>query len=259
MILKTLVADPPHALLLTGARGIGKLAAAESWAHQITGRSSLTIVEPNEKGTIGIEQIRELYNATKTSRTERQVVIIRDAAGMGQDAQNALLKLLEEPRSGVHFVLTCDDTNLLLPTILSRVQNVQLLSIADNILAQSAAGVDEATLRQALFIANGRPELFKQLIASDESMAKHSETMKQAKAIMAATRYERLCMINKLSKDRETLVDILEALSRMVQLMLVRDPSDKWVRSADLLQDTLSAIKQNGNLRAQLTKLFMVY
>lgn len=56
----------------------------------------------------------------KPNEAERKVYILLHAEDMNESAQNALLKVLEEPPQDILFILVCENSKLLLPTILSR-------------------------------------------------------------------------------------------------------------------------------------------
>src|SRR2546429_2537499 len=86
------------------------------------------IARPSDKQFIVIEQIRSLQSdsARKTMEGRRNVFIIQGAHAMNMQAANCLLKTLEEPEPDVVLLLTVPDAGLLLPTILSRVQQVSM-------------------------------------------------------------------------------------------------------------------------------------
>ena len=76
--------------------------------------------KPEEKANITIEQMRKMMGMLTTKQFKPCFVIIRPADLLGLDAENAILKILEEPNENVHFLLITDDPSKLLPTILSR-------------------------------------------------------------------------------------------------------------------------------------------
>ena len=78
------------------------------------------ILQPEEKTTITIEQVREVLSRLSVRQVADRFVIIRPADKLGLEAANALLKNLEEPGEKVHFVLVTEAASQLLPTILSR-------------------------------------------------------------------------------------------------------------------------------------------
>ena len=80
------------------------------------------ILTPEEKTVITIEQVRTVLGRLSMKQITDQYVIIRPADAMGDEAANAFLKTLEEPKDKVHFILITDSPSKLLPTILSRVE-----------------------------------------------------------------------------------------------------------------------------------------
>ena len=92
------------------------------------------IIEP-ERETIGVGKIRELKRtlAVKPVNKTPIVVTIPLAKKLTEEAQNALLKLLEEPPENVYIILTVPDADLLLPTVVSRCQIISNLSDLSNL------------------------------------------------------------------------------------------------------------------------------
>ena len=133
-----------HAYLFTGPRGVGKTTAALVFAagllcaspevhHRPCGRCDacrdmaaarhpdLHRVEPDGE-SIRIEQVRHLQRqaALRPAAGPRQLFLIEPADALGEAAQNALLKVLEEPPGSTVFVLIAHQTTPLLPTVVSR-------------------------------------------------------------------------------------------------------------------------------------------
>ncbi|MBR3252465.1 hypothetical protein IKF84_00075 [Candidatus Saccharibacteria bacterium] len=78
------------------------------------------ILEPEEKTVITIEQVRKMIDTLTTKQDTSRFVVIRPADKLSEEAENAILKSLEEPKENVHFVLVTESLSKLLPTILSR-------------------------------------------------------------------------------------------------------------------------------------------
>lgn len=262
--LQTLSTHPPHSLLLVGPSGIGKYTVAQQWALLLTSRHNINLVEPDEKGTLSIETIRTLYQRTRSRHTERQVVLIDHAEAMSTEAQNAFLKLLEEPPKKVTFVLTAPTTQALLPTILSRLQVITLQPFDPPTLLEWLKGqktsVETQTLQQLLFMSAGRPGTAIRLLDDPAHFEKHRDIMQRAKTLLTAPLYERLTSIASLTVNKEDLLSLLEAMSLIVRLQLQSGKvTPQWLKIADALEICLSRLAQNGNPRAQLTRLFTSY
>ncbi len=137
----------PHALLFYGQGSIGKKRVALEFIKLLNCENpvfadrpcarcrpcrdieknvhpDLAIVEPQENKEIKIAQIRELHAnfALKPYSAPFKTAIIDKAHCLNQEAQSAFLKLLEEPRGNSLFILISEYPEMLLPTILSRVE-----------------------------------------------------------------------------------------------------------------------------------------
>ncbi len=112
-----------------------------------------------EKDSISIASIRDMIHRASIhpSEGEHRVVIIQDSEKMTTEAQNALLKILEDPPEGTCFFLLCQHQDQLLPTIVSRCLPVRLHSWSDqyieNVLIRN--GIDTETAHEAALLADG--------------------------------------------------------------------------------------------------------
>lgn len=90
---------------------------------------SPTAKKTKKKTQISVAQIRELSDFLSLSSHQTsglRIVLINPAEALNQASANALLKMLEEPSSGVTFILVAHQLQRILPTILSRCQKVNM-------------------------------------------------------------------------------------------------------------------------------------
>lgn len=126
-----------HAHLVVGPNGIGKSKLVESLSRELLGfgdRNSVDIVRIRpEKTIITVKQIREVVLEASLRPYEglKKVIIFYEANKMGQEAQNALLKTIEEPLDGVYFFLLTENEMSMTDTILSRCHLHKLHPLGD--------------------------------------------------------------------------------------------------------------------------------
>lgn len=266
-LLAALTREPPQGMLLVGPEGIGKITLAAAWAHAITNYPTDTrIITPDERGTISIETIRDLYQATRTKQEGRQAIIIKRADRMSLEAENAFLKLLEEPRAGLTFILTTLKIESLLPTIVSRIQHITLRPLSDEairrVIMAKKPGIAGADLAQLVFLAQGRPGIALGLL-EEGSLPKQRERMQLVKQLITDKPYERFSLTGKLASDRANCLVSLEAMMHIVEvqtsLATTRAQLQHWIDLANALEEALINITNNGNVRAQLLYLFSRY
>lgn len=117
--------------------------------------------------SIGVDAVRLLKSDVyiRPNDLDYKLYIIGHAERMTPQAQNSLLKILEEPPAGAIFFLLCENRAALLPTVLSRVQRLTMESFSDDVLfrlltehdhdAAALARTDEDALRLYIRLADG--------------------------------------------------------------------------------------------------------
>ena len=257
-LIDNFLREPSHALLLVGEQGVGLMTIANDIAGQMTASAFVTRVTP-ENGTISIDAIRALYAHTKTKQADRHVIIIDDADAMRAEAQNALLKLLEEPASEVYFILTSHHEQLLLPTIKSRVQMIAARPVPAEASQQLLGALkvnDETKTRQILFIAAGRPAEMVRLTNDEQYFVSQSTKATDARNFLGAETYDRLVLTGKYNA-REEALEFLDMLGRLAVHMLYRQPGSEYSKRLEAIADAVERINGNGHVRTQLARLVM--
>ena len=120
--------------LLCGNRGEEPCGICESCRVFDSGNHPDVIHVTSQKKTLGVDEIRAQILETvhiKPYHYEKKVYILQDAHTMTVQAQNALLKTLEEPPSYAVFLLLAETTELFLPTVLSRTVTLKLTPLSE--------------------------------------------------------------------------------------------------------------------------------
>ncbi len=232
-----------HAYLFTGPQHIGKTLLAQRFAQALlcTGGPDPRVApatpcnaclacrkvrhgnhpdvhmvaRAKDKQAILIEQIRELQSnsARRTLEGRRNIFIIQDAHEMNIQAANCILKTLEEPEPDVVLLLTVPDAGLLLPTILSRVQQLtmQLLTtgqIKTALEQQWELDAQEAALIAAL--SAGRMGWAIEAVEREDLLAERKEQLDLLAKLPMASKVQRFEIAQRLSADADKLQTTLE-------------------------------------------------
>jgi DNA polymerase-3 subunit delta' len=176
----------PQALLITGAKGLGKAFLAQQLSQSLVCQRrqentlacfncsacqlfeaqthpDFIVVQPQEQGkAITINQIRALVTqlSLKPQYQQYRVVIINPADQMNHAAANALLKCLEEPPERTVILLITDSISSLAATVISRCQQL-LITIPEPALSQQWLQSQKVTNNSDLLVnlAYGAPLL----------------------------------------------------------------------------------------------------
>lgn len=255
--------DLPGALLITGAEGTGLTAAAREASGSNKAVVYTVLPEKDEKvdlekGTITIDSIRRLYTLTKTIEPNGRVIVIDYAERMAKPAQNAFLKLLEEPGEGTHFILLTHQPGLLLPTILSRVQRLDMRAITreqSEELLDSLKVRDERQKAQLLFIAGGLPAELTRLVSDASYFEQRSGVIKDAREFVVGNSYARLLIAKKYKDNRQQALIMLADAMRLLQNTLVKGGDASSIATISQLEKVYARIQGNGNIRLQLASI----
>ncbi len=268
-----------HAYLFTGPEHIGKALLAQRFAQTLLCTGGIDahdapqnpcnvclscrkvmhgnhpdvhyISRPFEKQFILIEQVRALQAdaARKTLEGRRNIFIIQGMHEMNVQAANCLLKTLEEPEPDVVLLLTAPDPGSLLPTILSRVQQVpmQLLTtrqIKSALEDRWQVELDEASLIAAL--AAGRMGWAVQAVEDEDMLAERQAQLETLAKLSTAGKVQRFDVAQRLSAESDKLHGILE-----LWLLWWRD----MVLAANNCLDLIVNVDMQGIIQNQAAKV----
>ena len=142
-----------------------------------------------------------------------RVALVEQAHRLNDDAQNAILKLLEEPPEGVTIVLCADDEDCLLPTVRSRCARVRLGQVAGREIERWLAELGVADAPQAARLArlsDGSPGLALAYARSPEAGRLRGEIARGLLDMLAAGPQVRLATIRSLMASAGALDAALE-------------------------------------------------
>jgi len=234
-----------HAYLLAGPPGLGRRTLALRFAQALncpTPREAgipcgkcrvckqiesmhytdLSIIEPTIKdpnnpkelipapnGEIRIQQIRELQKTInlKPYQSHYRILIFLRFDQASVEASNALLKTLEEAPSYAILILTAENPEQLLPTIVSRCEVLRLrpLKIEEVQNALETRGLETGTAKLIAHISGGRFGYALRLIENEALLEKREERLNDLQSLISASRVQKFAYADKLSKDKESM------------------------------------------------------
>ena len=124
----------------------------------------------NKQGVIGVPEIEKLHHTLylKAFGGGNKVCILWGLEKLNAAGSNAFLKLLEEPPKNTFFILLCESNESILPTVLSRCQEINLGPIEEEALIKQIPDT-HPNKKQMLVQANGSLRKLKKLLSSDEN------------------------------------------------------------------------------------------
>jgi DNA polymerase-3 subunit delta' len=217
-----------------GAAGMGKATLAYELAQQINCQGDqgglcarcrqfaassypdLIVVRPEDKPSILIEQVRGLVQALSLSLYYHdgiRVVIIDEAHALTPEAQNALLKLIEEPPPNTLFILVTDHIETLLPTVRSRCMAIYFPRLSPDEVAGLLSQSMKPAEAQALAVSTGGVPGEALRLAGNPEQAQARLDLAQTAAKLPTQRlFQRLLTAKQL-------IDTKADLSRLARLM----------------------------------------
>jgi DNA polymerase III subunit delta' len=265
-----------HAYLVSGPAHIGKATLAREFAAALNCTDAtppcgvcracravaagthpdVLVVQPDE-GTLKIEQIRDVQHELALSpyQGRYRVCLLLDAQLATDEAENALLKTLEEPPSRVVLVLMVTDASLLLPTVVSRCQLLALRSVPEELIAGALRerwGVPHEQAALLARVAGGRIGWAIDAAQKPEMLAQRTQDLDALLLTLTQRRVERLSLAEKVGA-REDLADLLQLWQTAWRDMLFcASGCDELVVNLDRADRLRALAEQCG--RAQLAQ-----
>lgn len=274
LLIDNFTANPAQAIVIVGKRGIGKHSVATLLATQLLETDAAALenhpyffARGGDTTAISINDVRDIQHflslkATASTLTQR-VALVVDADKMTPEAQNAFLKTLEEPPTGSVLLLTASDTKKLLPTILSRVQQLDVVVPDSTQLAAffETLGYKKADIDRAMLMSGGLPGLMSAILAGqqDHPLVKATD---MARNILRLDTFDRLALVDSLSKQREQCLETCYILQQMAELSLKAPAKNhlmhkQWQSVLQQAYQTEQALLAQAQPKLALTNLML--
>ena len=232
---------------------------------------------PDKKASMGVETVRDIKKSLffMPNDGDRKVYIIDDAQKMTVQAQNALLKFIEEPPASVLFFIVADKKESLLPTVVSRTRIISLAP-SDNadirrfLMSESKKSGGEQ-IDEAINMAEGSPGKALKLLCRDFSRQRQlcldfmpvlvSTSKSDAMAFLLSMKLNRDGVKEFFTLLMTALADVMNARFGRATRLLSRDAAAEYAKSItdkknaylfDLATEAVVRAGENANINLLL-------
>lgn len=286
-----------HAYLIEGGEGCGKTYFARFAAAAVlcTGdkppcgkcpscvkalagsHPDLFYFSPDKKASMGVETVRDIKKSLffMPNDGDRKVYIIDDAQKMTVQAQNALLKFIEEPPASVLFFIVADKKESLLPTVVSRTRIISLAP-SDNadirrfLMSESKKSGGEQ-IDEAINMAEGSPGKALKLLCRDFSRQRQL-CLDFMPVLVGTSKSDAMAFLLSMKLNRDgvkefftllmtALADVMNARFGRATRLLSRDAAAEYAKSItdrknaylfDLATEAVVRAGENANINLLL-------
>ena len=264
----------PHSILIVGEEGSGKYCLAQNISATLLGLTStdklddypyLKVINPSE-GKITIDQIRELKSlmnlkVPSEASTINRIALIIDADRLTTEAQNALLKTLEEPPVNTVLILTVKSERSLLDTIKSRAATLSIYPVSVDEIKAKINNIDQSNLNMAYSLSKGNVGQFMDIVNDRDSLL--VENIRRAKELLSLAAENRMAMVENISKDKQSLFYLISAFKKIASAGLEAsvkagkvDQAKKWHNILKVSDAAYTDLNSNVSTKLVLDNLF---
>lgn len=253
-----------HSYMFMGPDGIGKSLFAREFAkmilktkNNIENHPDFMMVGPEDGKSIKIEQIRYLQEkiAEKPIASNKKVYIINNSDTMTREAQNCLLKTLEEPPEYTVIILILSNENKLLTTIKSRCTKIVFKSLTDEeITKYFSANNMEALKPNILKVCNG--SIGKAIQLQDES-----NQYEQIDNILSHINQDNIIDIwnqsDVLYGAKDNINNLLEYMNIVLADRLINTKDIRYANSIQIVEQIKKRLTSNANFDMCIDNLLL--
>ena len=240
-----------HSYLFIGTEGIGKKLIAEEFAKMLLAvkdtenSPDFSIIEP-DGNSIKIEQIREFQKkvSEKPIISNKKVYIINDSDKMTVEAQNCLLKTLEEPPEFVTIILIGTNENSFLSTIKSRCMILHFEKISDEQIQKYLQDNHQTEINSKIMLEACQGSIGKALEIKDKQEL-YQNTEQVVNSLERKDKIDILNMSDFIYKSKDDKLEILNYMN--VLFINLAKINSKYADCIAIVEETKRRLQTNAN------------
>ena len=257
-----------HSYIFSGISGIGKFLFAKEFAKAIlcsnqtikpcntcracesfeNGNNPDIIIIDEQEESIKTEQIKELTNNVleKPIQGNKKIYIINNSENMTKEAQNSLLKTLEEPPEYIVIILVTSNENLLLNTIKSRCLKIPFQKLSNDEIREYFSRMSETVNNNMIKAFGGSIEKAIHFKDKNEIYEKIEEVFSN---IENMNELQILSIKETIFKDKEDIYSILDYINTIFYDKIIEQVTnaDYYSKCIEIIEKTKLRLKKNSN------------
>lgn len=267
-----------HSYIFSGISGIGKFMFAKEFAKAIlcldnekkpcnncracksfenNNNPDIIIIDEQDE-SIKTEQIKELVKNVleKPIQGEKKIYIINNSENMTREAQNSLLKTLEEPPEYVIVILITSNENLLLNTIKSRCIKFQFQNLSDEEIKQYFRMANQVIDDSIIKIFGGSIE---KALKLKDNLDTYKNIKNIFKNIENLSGLQILNLKETIFKEKDEIFSILDYINTIFFDKILENikTANKYQKCIEIIEESKLRLKRNSNYDMTIDNLLL--
>lgn len=267
-----------HSYIFSGISGIGKFMFAKEFAKAIlclnnekkpcnncracksfenNNNPDIIIIDEQDE-SIKTEQIKELVKniLEKPIQGDKKIYIINNSENMTREAQNSLLKTLEEPPEYVIVILITSNENLLLNTIKSRCIKIQFQNLSDEEIKQYFRMANQVIDDSIIKIFGGSIE---KALKLKDNLDTYKNIKNIFKNIENLSGLQILNLKETIFKDKDEIFSILDYINTIFFDKILENikTANKYQKCIEIIEESKLRLKRNSNYDMTIDNLLL--
>lgn len=267
-----------HSYIFSGISGIGKFMFAKEFAKAIlclnnekkpcnncracksfenNNNPDIIIIDEQDE-SIKTEQIKELVKNVleKPIQGDKKIYIINNSENMTREAQNSLLKTLEEPPEYVIVILITSNENLLLNTIKSRCIKIQFQNLSDEEIKQYFRMANQVIDDSIIKIFGGSIE---KALKLKDNLDTYKNIKNIFKNIENLSGLQILNLKETIFKEKDEIFPILDYINTIFFDKILENikTANKYQKCIEIIEESKLRLKRNSNYDMTIDNLLL--